>query len=789
MGLVEAVTRYAELIAQPGNAEDAAGRLRQAIQQGAEDVVSAASDLDLVRVVGSVWVGMVMESAVRGAEPSAACLELIALILAHRDVDEQISSVEVVPRAEYLPTRVHAAAQEVLTAGSMLPMLAATSADAESQIVFRSVQREISLRNPVYPHMLMETLRALFEADDVLQACRDVLGFTGLEAIAVMEAARTVTMASLRARFDRMEEARDSSMPYLMARQRRRTQPEADMSTIDEDERRAALAVYEAINDLTHNIDQALVLVAEELAEQSGCEPSVVEAVMESFTFRAGGAVTESLDRFFRGDNPLRVAPIVADNQGRRMLVHDAMALPAIREVVETRLRTAGRIEAYTKHRGTVVENLALDLLVRVLPGATAYRAFEYFVPDPDAAVAQTDPKLFTKKVEADGLLVIDDVAIIVEVKSVALTAEARGGVARRLRGKLRDIVTSAGDQAERLRARIVADGRIRVGDDAWIDVSGIREIHTIAVGLEDLSGVTTATASLVAAGVLREGHIPWTVSVHDLRIICELVERPSELLLYLRRRTHPAVTRKFLAVDELDLYLHYLDLGLYVVPDPDEAAAHSAIPGEPSVADRRRYRAQRRELVESRTEALDDWYQSQLDPDQPQAPKPTMNANKRLVSLIDTITSTQSPGWLSTTTTLLEGSARAQAEFARYPAVLAAHVKAAPHIHHSYSMVCTDTQGNQSLLVFACRAPSDDPDQLADELSRYLAAKKPQTGFARAALLLFDPTGHALHHIVFNNEPNRDDPQLDADAARLVPLQDMAALSTKAHKPTRRRR
>ena len=36
----------------------------------------------------------------------------------------------------------------------------------------------------------------------------------------------------------------------------------------------------------------------------------------------------------------------------------------------------------------------------------------------------------------------IDDVALIIEVKAVALTAEARGGVARRLRGKLRDIVT-----------------------------------------------------------------------------------------------------------------------------------------------------------------------------------------------------------------------------------------------------------------------------------------------------------------------------------------------------------
>lgn len=168
----------------------------------------------------------------------------------------------------------------------------------------------------------------------------------------------------------------------------------------------------------------------------------------------------------------------------------------------------------------------------------------------------QTDPERSTKRVESDGLLLIDDIAIIIEVKSVALTAEARGGVARRLRGKLRDIVTDAANQAARLRERIMTDRRIRLNDDQWIDVSGIREVHTVAVGLEDLSGVTTATTMLLAAGVLRPDHIPWTVSVHDLRIVCELLDRPSELLLYLRRRTQPAATWKYRAVDELDLFL-----------------------------------------------------------------------------------------------------------------------------------------------------------------------------------------------------------------------------------------
>src|SRR5262245_47455496 len=101
----------------------------------------------------------------------------------------------------------------------------------------------------------------------------------------------------------------------------------------------------------------------------------------------------------------------------------------------------------YNHHRGAWVENAAIDLLAGVLPCATVFRAFNYFVPDPKAATPQTDPANFTKRVEGDGLFLIDDIALIIEVKSVALTAEARGGVARRLRGKLRDIVTNAAGQ------------------------------------------------------------------------------------------------------------------------------------------------------------------------------------------------------------------------------------------------------------------------------------------------------------------------------------------------------
>jgi hypothetical protein len=531
--------------------------------------------------------------------------------------------------------------------------------------------------------------------------------------------------------------------------------------------------VFDAVVGLTTTVDEATVIDLELVAERTGYPQSTVEAVLDAFTFRGCGDLEEALDRFFRGDNPLRTAPIVSDTSGRLMLVHDALALPAVREVIETRLKEAGRHTIYEKHRGEWVENTAVDLLSGSLPMARILRGFDYFVPDPKAAVLETAPEAFTKRVEGDALLLVDDIAIIVEVNSVALTAEARGGVARRLRGKLRDIVTDAANQAGRLRERIVTDKRIRLDDDQWIDVSSIREIHTIAVGLEDLSGVTTATTALLAARVLKPDHIPWTVSLHDLRIVCELLERPSELLLYLRLRTAPAATWRYRAVDELDLFLLFLHRGLYVDPDPHRTAQSLPWTGLPSTVDIHRYEAQRPELVASHTEPLDLWYDSQFDSTAEPADKPQMIADQRLLELISQVMTTGSPGWLATTTALLEGDGNVQRRFGQHAADLAKLVRH-DRQHHSIAHLIGETSGEHVLLVWACHGPHEDADAATTYLLPYLHAKKHQTGAHRAACMLFDPTGKHLLRLLYDNRPPVPDTEVDESAAHLVPLQEM---------------
>jgi hypothetical protein len=623
----------------------------------------------------------------------------------------------------------------------------------------------------------------LFSDEAVNDDCLRVLGFTGEQAVNVMEELRRQSGAGLQKRFDRMAVARNATVPFLTSR-RGRSGPSASGPQPSEADRAVMTAMLDAVRELTTNVDKAAVIDSGVIAERTGYTPATVEAVLDAYTISGLGDLDETLDRFFRGDNPLRTAPIVIDEHGRRMLVHDGLALPAVREVIEAGLKAAGHQKPYEAHRGTWVEDTAVGLLATVFPGAEVFRGFKYFVPDPYASVEQTEPEKFTKLVEGDGLILVDDVAIIIEVKSVALTAEARCGVDRTLQGKLRDIITHAASQAVRVRERMLTDQRIRLKGGEWIDVAHIREIHTIAVGLEDLSGVTTATTALLAAGVLAPNHIPWTVSVHDLRIVCELLERPAELLLYLRRRTEPAATWRYRAVDELDLFMHFLQQGLYVEPDP--RATTQALPwsAPPTDEDIHRFQQQQPELIGSRTEQIDAWYEAQLGTKSKPVSKPKLIADRRLLNLIDVIASSQARGSLATAASLLEGNGEVQQTFGRYATDLAKLVRR-DNQHHSITHLLGDTGGRHVLLVWVCHAPNEDAEIATSYLQPYLRTKKHQTGAYRATCLLFDPTGKRLLRLLYDNQPVGPDPVLDEAAARLVPLQQMNRATPRPIRPT----
>jgi hypothetical protein len=100
---------------------------------------------------------MIMEAARSREDPPAAILELIALVLMDRDATTLRETVAAVAEtnSKFMPPDLVEVTRSALYAGSMISLFEATPADPQSRIRFYSAQREIMLRNPVYPHMLL----------------------------------------------------------------------------------------------------------------------------------------------------------------------------------------------------------------------------------------------------------------------------------------------------------------------------------------------------------------------------------------------------------------------------------------------------------------------------------------------------------------------------------------------------------------------------------------------------------------------------------------------------------
>lgn len=248
------------------------------------------------------------------------------------------------------------------------------------------------------------------------------------------------------------------------------------------------------------------------------------------------------------------------------------------------------------KARQPVSEEIAKSYLATIL-GAPAFReGYHYLAPkggvSADALGSDSaNLRRSADDVEGDALFVIDDVAVLVEVKGKSIAEQARRGDLRRLTVDLKATLGDGARQATRIRDLIETNHGIWENTTTWLDLSRIREVRTVVVVLDDIGPLGTNLADLQHAGLLPEDRPPLVLSLHDLAVIAEIGERPSEFLLYLRRRADSPVTTYYRALDELDLYVLFLAANLYVEQDPDEVkAAHRTAPPV-TKADRRRHR------------------------------------------------------------------------------------------------------------------------------------------------------------------------------------------------------
>ncbi|MGW1341383.1 hypothetical protein ACWCOV_10050 [Kribbella sp. NPDC002412] len=680
-----------------------------------------------------------------GTEGGATKAELLALISMAGRADEVAQTEEPLsPRLTSFAERAH----ELINLSTVEHILAAAAAeepDPMAAIVAASRGREVWIPNSSYPDMVQETVAQIFDPPVIRHALRDLVGFDAEQAILALTTCHTLQVDAFNDRMRACFMAIDEAM--------------ADGAEPDDDER----SVLRAQWDATWEPDELGATVAlEDVVAAAGLEPDVVRAVAEQFRLEVDDwTPVRAVREFTSGNNPLRTNPLLVTRSGRMMLVHDALTLNAVRENLEQVLKTSAAWEQYQAHRGKVLEHRISENLARVVPDARTWEGFEYFAPaTPEEAAG--DPATYSKLVEGDLLVVKGDVAVIVEAKAVTLAPRARAGDTRRLRSDLTRIVKSAGDQGRRLKSILQKDLGFRTRANEWVDLPDIREIHTVAVSLDDLSGVATTTQELVLAGLLDPLDVPWTVSLHDLQLICDLVDLPSEFLLYVRRRRDPETTHYYLAPDELDYFIYFLEAGLYVEPDPRRSRRELGFVKVRATDVKRRER-QKRQYLTSRTDALDAWYYAKRD-GRTDVPKPAMQ-KAQMKGLVRQLQELDADAWLSIGATLLSASGEVQAELLRASDKLLA---APDPLGRGRSMTISlgSTRQEAWVLVWAGRPTAVDPAVFADQLRSYLTAKKYQLRLDRGCIFVFDESTKMLVDVVYDGLPFRVDPEMDAVVA-----------------------
>lgn len=177
------------------------------------------------------------------------------------------------------------------------------------------------------------------------------------------------------------------------------------------------------------------------------------------------------------------------------------------------------------------------------------------------------------KQGEVDGVVTFDDNCLIIEAKAHGFSAAARRGAPR----FIEDVALSIGnsyDQAARLNRELERRDFVEMSDEKGnpvlrLERSHFQKVFLISVTFEALPIVATKLPSVKQLGFIPGREWPSSVCLDDLRVVVEILDRPSLFLHYLIRRVRINDLPKVHARDELDYLMNYVYQGLFFETDP----------------------------------------------------------------------------------------------------------------------------------------------------------------------------------------------------------------------------
>lgn len=709
------------------------------------------------------------ESSHRGSLP---LLEFVALTLtAQPSVDDarrESTQIEQPAEAVQMALELGGDIADLVVVRRLLSAI--DDGDSRDVLAFIASQRETFVRSPTYEHIAERTLDLLFGDPQMDALCSAHLGFTARQACDLFGAIDRRTSRSIaeyvsrRRRFGLLTESHPGFPRFALEDT---PDPESIPAPV-------MALVGDAFEKLWFPIPNESTFVPSDLVAATGLPVHCVERFLSTFTYvpplaDAGDLILEATS----GPSPLRTCPILVDDQGRRFLVHFGIDMYAIREAIEERLKNSPDWNIYDRRRARYLEDDSLHLLRRMLPTADAHAQLEYYGPDPDKSEAAGSPQNYSRKFESDALLILDDVALIVESKAGAIRPHARGGQGRALEQDLQKLVTNASNQAKRLHDLIVKDHGVHLLDRSWLDLSGVRRVHSVVVTLEDLSGLATTASELIARNLLSPDHVPWLVSLYDLNVVSDIVQSPAEFVLFLQRRTNPEIARRYHAFDELDYFMAFLEGGLRGEDEPVQSVFEVPEAGRISPSAEGVTDAEPINMLGSHTDPLDAWYMYTHGNRTEPAPRPEYKAEPKIRQIVDSLAAAGRPGWLSIGAALLDRDSADQKRIVESIDEALERTRD-DGMNHTACVVGSGPAAETSTLVFSIAQDASNADAEMDGLVGYVTAKKHQTQSAIGAGLMFDLTEpNVPKRSFYDNRTPAPDSELDqlVETYNLQPL------------------
>ena len=286
-------------------------------------------------------------------------------------------------------------------------------------------------------------------------------------------------------------------------------------------------------------------------------EDEALISVLDAWSLGLGDLADTPLNTLVTA-NPVLEKPVFCFDESHYLWLLAPAFIQSAFPMLEALLKSDCEIlGAYFERRGEYLESAVAERLEAKFPDAEFFRNVHW-----------TDPS-DGKSYETDLLAIVGSHAIVVECKGGRAAQQALRGKGRALRNEIDELLVAPAVQAQRLARFLEANPKRHDFKDAQgktlvVDANQVREVITLSTTLETLTTMLPRLNDVAGAG-LTGGDLEaltYSLSLFDLMVMLEMLEHPSEVLHYLKRRGE-IENGRFLMGQENDLLGFYLKTGL----------------------------------------------------------------------------------------------------------------------------------------------------------------------------------------------------------------------------------